>query len=880
MIPIKRVLSIITVILVCLVANGQNRVRGNVVDKADGSAVAGAFVSLYSSSTLVDYAYTDEDGGFEFSFESEGEDLKVEVMMMGYENVSRAISGKAGNEGIMIRMSQKEMEIKPAKLVYRPIKESGDTVDYDVSAFRSVGDRTLEDILIKLPGIEVTQTGMIRYNGSAINKFYIENLDLLGSRYSIATKNLSPDKIESVQVLKNHQPIRVLEGITETDRAAVNIVLKEDEKNTLLFSVDAAGGFGDSPVYDGKLMLSSFSKDKQWLFLLKGNNIGQDITTEMTAHSIFGNGGSVFQVGVADSDFNGFFNSSRTVLPIPLEYYFDNATATATFNHLSRSKRGWETRFNLNFFNERINEAESLSRQVTSGDTLLVSYSEYDEMKMNTIYGSSSLKLERNASELFISNSLDLAGNFRTRDESASSATDVSHRFDLPSFKASDSYRTIFRVKGDNAIEINNDFKYLRNNHQLTFEGSGLTKSPITQTADCRDLSDHSWISYSDRFGNGFTIGGKAYFDLERNRRLTSFNLSGFVDPVPQMSDYQNDLAVFSTEVGLEPFIECSVGRLYAVLKFPFGYEYFGYDRLKDNGSVSRMNYSLSLTMRYGITSKLSMRLNGSMAKTNSDADQLLDGLVFSDYRHLWTNGIVSDGKRETLSYSLNLNDLAHLMNASVTLDWGKITSEKGSAVYYYPSFVNLSLTCPVLYDFRKVMYGANGTIVKRFFFDVLRTELGLGRQYVEENGCLQGSVTDYSTVMDNVSLNLALRPAKWMSLGLKGGYSNTSLRTTGNRVESYMYSCDLRVSPVKRVMLKGEVSTLRQIVPGMVFSNCPLSRIEAEYSLKSLSIFAECRNLFGAKDYSSRSVSTYSSSYDAYALRPRTVVVGIRSSL
>ena len=85
-------------------------------------------------------------------------------------------------------------------------------------------DRSIGDVIAKMPGFDVDKsTGKISYEGKPISKFYIEGLDMLGGKYGTATNTLPQGEVGSVQVLRNHQPIRVLEDFTFTDDAAVNI---------------------------------------------------------------------------------------------------------------------------------------------------------------------------------------------------------------------------------------------------------------------------------------------------------------------------------------------------------------------------------------------------------------------------------------------------------------------------------------------------------------------------------------------------------------------------------------------------------------------------------------------------------------------------------
>ena len=108
----------------------------------------------------------------------------------------------------------------------RQISSHGDTLLYNVAAFRSASDRNIEDVIRKLPGISVSENGTISYQGESINKFYIEGLDLLSGRYALATRNISPDDIASVSIYENHQPKKVLKDISFSEKAALNLKLK------------------------------------------------------------------------------------------------------------------------------------------------------------------------------------------------------------------------------------------------------------------------------------------------------------------------------------------------------------------------------------------------------------------------------------------------------------------------------------------------------------------------------------------------------------------------------------------------------------------------------------------------------------------------------
>ncbi len=121
-------------------------------------------------------------------------------------------------------------------------REEGDTLIYNVASFTDKQDKTIGDVMRKMPEVEVTQSGKITYNGTSINKFYIEGKDLPEGKYGIATNGISPDDVGSVEITEGHQPIHVLQGISLSTQAAVNLRLKNNAKTQWITNVLSMGG--------------------------------------------------------------------------------------------------------------------------------------------------------------------------------------------------------------------------------------------------------------------------------------------------------------------------------------------------------------------------------------------------------------------------------------------------------------------------------------------------------------------------------------------------------------------------------------------------------------------------------------------------------------
>lgn len=105
-------------------------------------------------------------------------------------------------------MTIKEIIVKAPK-----VRVQGDTITYDVRLFSKEGDRSIGDVLRRMPGIKTNENGQVSYNGTPINRFYIENSDMLEGQYGLATNNISNKEVGSVEILQNHQPVKALEGI-------------------------------------------------------------------------------------------------------------------------------------------------------------------------------------------------------------------------------------------------------------------------------------------------------------------------------------------------------------------------------------------------------------------------------------------------------------------------------------------------------------------------------------------------------------------------------------------------------------------------------------------------------------------------------------------
>lgn len=175
---------------------------------------------------ILAYSYSQPDGSFILECPQDPQqEFLLTTSRLGYEPYRQKIPAQTQQTEILLKESS--LTLREVKVISSPIRRQGDTISYYMSNFHRPQDRNLADVLARMPGIHVQSDGRVQYDGKPINRFYIEDMNLLGERYSLATQNLSPSDIAAVQVYENHEPIKMLRDRSQTEQAALNIKLKD-----------------------------------------------------------------------------------------------------------------------------------------------------------------------------------------------------------------------------------------------------------------------------------------------------------------------------------------------------------------------------------------------------------------------------------------------------------------------------------------------------------------------------------------------------------------------------------------------------------------------------------------------------------------------------
>lgn len=277
---------ILLAVTVCAEVKSQTVINGIVSDAEDKQPIANILVKVVNPESpnrdIINYTETNKWGEYNLQFTTGLNYIEIEFSLLGYKRDTLHLKNETQTINRFLTVSP--LELREVTVKAPAISSRGDTINYNVSSFISGADRTVEDILKKLPGITVQKNGEIVYQGEAINKFYIEGLDMLGGQYNLATQNISADQTATVQIFENHQPIRLLQDIDFSDKAAINIKLKVNKMSRPKGNIRTGTGYSDKWLYQGDVFGFMVNREFQMLFSTKTNNITSTIRSELTSH--------------------------------------------------------------------------------------------------------------------------------------------------------------------------------------------------------------------------------------------------------------------------------------------------------------------------------------------------------------------------------------------------------------------------------------------------------------------------------------------------------------------------------------------------------------------------------------------------------------------
>ncbi|MEO5890340.1 MAG: TonB dependent receptor [Ferruginibacter sp.] len=309
---IKSALCLFVLLQLTFLISSAQSIKGKISDTAARKGVGNAVVALLTpnDSTLYKFVRTNKEGDFEFSNTAPGNYIMLVTHPFFADLIDDIAVPATGIELNKLSLTSKSKLMQEIILkTGSPMRIKGDTTIFTADSFQVSANANVEELLRKLPGIQVDKDGKIKAMGETVEKVLVDGEEFFGDDPGMAVKNLRADAVKEVQVFDKKSDQAEFTGIDDgKTKKTINLKLKDDRKRGYFGKIDLSGGLQKNidDRYNNNILLSSFKGKRKIAGYLLNGNTGQD-GLSWQDNDKFGGGDDNFSIS-ADDDGNLNFN--------------------------------------------------------------------------------------------------------------------------------------------------------------------------------------------------------------------------------------------------------------------------------------------------------------------------------------------------------------------------------------------------------------------------------------------------------------------------------------------------------------------------------------------------------------------------------------------
>jgi hypothetical protein len=863
----------------------QSSVRGKIIEDSKKTPVFGVNILVKSplDSATIAFGFTNESGQFEIAFNSELDSvfLIVNAMTIQKKNVYLSTNGIP----VVIEVSSSSLDLKEITVggIKNPVTQRNDTISYDISGFTTVNDRVLSDVLKRLPGIEVLSNGMIQYQGRPLVKFYIEGLDLLQGRYNLANNNLPIDAIESVDLLENHQPIKVLDSLVYSDRAALNINLKR--KNTWIGTGHV--GVGGSPfLVDAKLSPMVFREDFQALFTVQGNNVGENLEDQQKTLTM----DALLDLLNNRAIKEWFTFPGLEMSGLPKERARFNESILGSANVLSKNHTGAEFRLNIDFYQENLFQEKNSLTSYFLPDSDTISFVENTRLENTRRKLSGGLNWNRNTSRSYFDNTTSFAVVKNEVDGNVFfNQNPINETAAMPMLRIENKLKLLTPLK-NRLFDIRSTVSFQKTQQELNLIPStidsvgneGQLYDFLMQSIDFQRFFTTNSIGLTFKTRNAITIqssiGVSALMDkLGSNLSIDSLANDQLLAVERNSADFTN-LSTF-----VKNSVEYKKSGFQIKADIPFYVAYIERNSLitRQSSSFSRVYFEPYLNLKYQISGMISTSI--SFTKTNEfgTGEDFFPNPIVTSYRNIDVNDSrIPESVRSRLTYGLNYKNPVYGLFFYLSASYSK-TADNVLAQYSLAEFGGSA----------RSLVGFDNETIRRLlsfrgskYLSNLYTTLTVSStiQFHDFPQVTNEILLDYSNRISASSFEIAIKPKAFIGFDAKTSLNliNSESNQSGiARIRQVSTVLGLDVFPVQNHLLRAGFEYISNEIKG---SNSTQSSSFLDFSYRftptksRLDFSLICSNILNSDVYRSYFSNSFILGVQELPLRPRQFLMKV----
>lgn len=641
----KNTLTFIVVFITMSISAQSYRfsISGKIVTKKDKKPIESATIHLEKAkdSSVISYTISNKEGAFSLEGKSFSKNVRLYISFIGLEPYKKELSLSKKDFSLGTISLQEENLLDEIVIKSRaPITVKKDTLEFNVKSFKTKRDANVEDLLKKLPGVEVNSQGKITVNGKPVNKILVNGKPFFGNDPTITTRNLTKDIIETVQITDTKSKSESFTGERgDTNNKTINLTIKKENNKGWFGRI--SGGIGTKKTYEGATMINRFNNNRRFSVLAGTNNTNSPGFSFGEIEKMYGGlsgagniasasiGGGLNNSGIVTSKTTGatYADEYGKVINVTANYFYSGSNSkndSKNNREYTIPNRRYSTNSHSNSNSNNDNHNISLGIDINADPTLLINIApNFTLNKRTSTSNNSSKSLDKN-------NVLTNSSNSNSNSEGANN----NFRNKIEITKKLNSSGSFIKASIENSIDKSNTDDYNRSKiESLGINGYSIDRNQYSNVSN-NVIGLETNITYrypiiSEKF---FIDIGYNYQDREEQNKNSTYDFNPSANRFSNFNKQQSSNFTYK-DITKNPEMGLEYQTLKWQLSFKAGYtsrDLSNNDKLRPNLTLSRTFNASNLNTSFSYQFD-SQAILFSSYQLNNESPQLNQVQTFVD---------------------------------------------------------------------------------------------------------------------------------------------------------------------------------------------------------------------------------------------------------